>query len=220
MKITLTILSSFFVYLVLSLATLLMLRLAVDYSSFRTDIHFLQKKQAYLPNTCWRVAFYVHVFSAVFALMAGFTQFSDYILKQSKAVHRWVGKMYVAVILILNFPAAMVMAFYANGLWPSRLAFIILDCAWFYFTWRAYAAARQKDIVSHKQFMIRSYALTFSAITLRAWKIVLLHAFNPDPLTLYMIQAWIGFVPNLLFAEWLIRRRKKSANYRSQVSKK
>jgi uncharacterized membrane protein len=160
------------------------------------------------------------VFSAVFALMAGFTQFSDYILKQSKAVHRWVGKMYVAVILILNFPAAMVMAFYANGLWPSRLAFIILDCAWFYFTWRAYAAARQKDIVSHKQFMIRSYALTFSAITLRAWKIVLLHAFNPDPLTLYMIQAWIGFVPNLLFAEWLIRRRKKSANYRSQVSKK
>jgi len=220
MKITLTILSSFIVYLILSLATLLMLRLAVDYSSFQTDIHFLRYKQAYLPNTSWRVAFYVHVFSATIALAAGFTQFSGYIVKQYRAVHRWIGRTYVVVILVLNFPAAMIMAIYANGLWPSRIAFIILDCLWFYFTYRAYAAARKRDIITHKRFMIRSYALTFSAITLRTWKIVLLNTFHPDPLTVYMIQAWIGFVPNLLFAEWLLWRQKQKRVYLSQVIKK
>jgi len=217
MKITLTILSSFFVYLILSLATLLMLRLAIDYSSFRTDIHFLQYKQAYLPNACWRIAFYVHVFSATIALAAGFTQFSGNIIKRYRAIHRWIGRTYVVVILGLNFPAAMVMSFYANGMWPSRLAFIILDCLWFYFTYRAFVAARKRDIVTHKKFMIRSYALTFSAITLRAWKIVLLNTFHPDPLTVYMLQAWIGFVPNLLFAEWLLRRQKQRPDYLSQV---
>jgi uncharacterized membrane protein len=197
-----------------------MLRLAVDYSSFRTDIHFLKYKQAYLPNTCWRIAFYVHVFSATIALAAGFTQFSGYILRQHRAVHRWIGRIYVVVILLLNFPAAMVMAFYANGLWPSRVAFIILDFLWFYFTYRAFIAARKKDIGTHKRFMIRSYALTFSAITLRVWKIVLVNTIHPDPLMVYMLQAWIGFVPNLLFAEWLLRQQKQKPGYLSQAIEK
>jgi hypothetical protein len=57
--------------------------------------------------------------------------------------------------------------------------------------------------------MIRSFALTFSAITLRSWKIILAAVFHPDPLILYMIDAWIGFVPNLLLAEWLIWKTNK-----------
>jgi len=57
--------------------------------------------------------------------------------------------------------------------------------------------------------MIRSYALTLSAVMLRTWKIIILSVVYVDPLHLYMIDAWLGFVPNLLFAEWLIRRKRK-----------
>jgi hypothetical protein len=56
--------------------------------------------------------------------------------------------------------------------------------------------------------MIRSYALTLSAVTLRTWKIVLSHSFDIDPATLYQIDSWMGFVPNLLIAEWLINGRR------------
>ena len=63
--------------------------------------------------------------------------------------------------------------------------------------------------------MIRSYALTFSAITLRTWKFILSRTTHIDPLHLYMIDAWLGFVPNLLLAEWWIRR--KTAAYRSNL---
>ena len=56
--------------------------------------------------------------------------------------------------------------------------------------------------------MIRSYALTLSAVMLRSWKIIILSFVYVDPLHLYMIDAWMGFVPNLLFAEWLIRRKR------------
>lgn len=209
MKIVLSILTPLFAYIALCTGTLLMLQLIIDYTSFQTDIHFLQLKQPYLENAWWMTAFYSHVFTSIFALLAGFTQFSGYILKHHRNIHRLVGRLYVVTILFINFPAAMIMAVYANGLWPSKFAFIILDCLWFYFTLRGVMAARQGRIDEHKRFMIRSYALTFSAITLRAWKIILLHTLHPDPLTLYMIQAWIGFVPNLLFAEWLIRRKAK-----------
>lgn len=100
------------------------------------------------------------------------------------------------------------MAVYANGLLPSKIAFIILDSLWFLFTLKAIIAIKKKDVATHKKFMIRSYALTFSAITLRVWKIILLNSFNIEPLTLYMIDAWMGFVPNLLLAEWLINKKK------------
>ena len=106
--------------------------------------------------------------------------------------------------MLINFPAGMIMAFYANGHLPSKIAFIILDCLWFWFTYKAVAAIKVKNIKAHKRFMIRSYALTCSAITLRMWKIILSHTFNIEPEVLYMIDAWMGFVPNLLFAEWLI----------------
>jgi uncharacterized membrane protein len=207
-------LGSLIAYMVLCVATFLMLQMAIDYSSFKTDIHFLQFKQDYIGIPLWRAAFYTHVFSSVLALAAGLTQFSEHVLKNHRRLHRVVGWIYAVDILIINFPAALIMAYYANGLLPSKIAFTILDCLWFWFTYKAVIAARHRKIDEHKRFMIRSYALTFSAITLRSWKIILASTLHPDPLTLYIIDAWMGFVPNLLLAEWLIYIRKKN-NYRS-----
>lgn len=182
-----------------------MLAIAVDYASFRTDIHFLRFKQEYIPIRLWRAAFYTHVFSAVLALAAGLTQFSPLVLRKHRRLHRVMGWIYAIDVLVVNFPSGMVLAVYANGLLLSKTAFVILDCLWFWFTFKAVGAARKKDFAAHKRYMIRSYALTFSAITLRSWKLVLGGIFHPDPLCLYMIDAWMGFVPNLLLAEVLIR---------------
>ena len=209
MKTAASVLGSFFAYTILCIATYLMLHMAVEYSSFETDIHFLRYKQAYIDIPVWKAAFYIHVFSSVLALAAGLTQFSDHLLKKYRRLHRIVGWIYVVDILVINFPAAMVMAYYANGLLPSKIAFILLDCLWFWFTLKAVIAARKRDINQHKRFMIRSFALTFSAITLRSWKIILTTIFHPDPLSLYIIDAWMGFVPNLLLAEWLIWKLKR-----------
>lgn len=197
------------VYLILCAATFLMLRIITEHFSLQPDVGFLKVKQEYIHNQVWRTAFYIHVFSGILTLFAGFTQFSPYILKEHKQLHRIMGKIYVFDILFVNFPAGMLMAFYANGHLPTRIAFIILDSLWFWFTLRAFLEIRRGNVKIHKQFMMRSYALTFSAITLRTWKVVLSGLFVIAPATLYMIDAWIGFVPNLLFAEWLIRRKKE-----------
>ena len=193
-------------YVVLNMGIFLMLNIIIQYTSFEDRVGFLEFKQDYLSITPWKIAFYVHVFSSIFTLLAGITQFSPEILKNHRRLHRLLGRIYAWNIILINFPVGLIMAVYANGHWPSKLAFLILDSLWFWFTLKAVIAIKKGDIVRHREHMIRSYALTFSAVTLRTWRLILSSAFDLDPQLLYMLDAWLGWVPNLLCAEWLIAR--------------
>ena len=196
----------------------LMLKITLQYIPIQTDVAFLRIKQQYLEIDAWRIAFFVHVFSSMFALVAGFTQFSATILRKAPKLHRWMGRAYVINILAVTGPSSFIMACFANGGWPSRLAFGILAVLWILTTGIGLKSILVKKIERHKEWMIRSYALTLSAITLRAWKLGLVLMFDPRPLDLYRLVAWLGFVPNLLFAEWLIqkaRARKAAVQSRS-----
>lgn len=205
-------LKNILLYALLCAGTLLMLRTIFSYTSFEDTTGFLQYKQDVVHLPIWRLAFYVHVFASIFALIGGFTQFNRDILKSYPRLHRFIGKMYVFNILFINFPSALIMAFFAYGFLPSKLAFIILDLLWFWFTLKAWIDIRKKNIAGHRRNMIRSYALTCSALTLRTWKVVLTSFTSLDPVTIYMIDAWIGYVPNLIVAEILIWR-----NYRPKA---
>lgn len=206
-------------YLTLCVATFLMLSMIMEHFSFKSDVGFLKLKQDYIHIKTWRTAFYIHVFSSILTLMAGFTQFSNYLLENYRNIHRIVGRIYAIDILLINFPAGMIMAFYANGHLPSKTAFIILDVLWFFFTLKAVLAIRKGNMDEHKKFMIRSYALTFSAITLRSWKIILSNFTNIDSAHIYMLDAWLGFVPNLLLAEIFICKRYRNLSFKSYIAK-
>jgi len=186
----------------------------------RDDIGFLRFKQDYLHIKLWKVAFYTHVFTSIFTLVAGLTQFSNEVLRNHKKLHRAIGKLYVIAVVFINFPAGMVMAIYANGGITSKIAFVILDSLWCLFTIKAFLAIKKRDIITHKQFMMRSYALTLSAVALRSWQYIISHTIVIDPATLYKIDAWLGFVPNLIFAEWLIRRKQPGKAAAKQVKAK
>jgi uncharacterized membrane protein len=190
---------------VLAFFSFLMIRITLPYLAFEDNVGFLRIKLSVIDNQVWKFAFYLHVMTSCFVLLAGFTQFSTYLLKNYKYFHRLAGRLYVAVVLLLSGPAGFIMAIYANGGLSSRAAFLILDILWIWFTWQAYQKARTGDFVSHKNFMIRSFALTLSALTLRAWKYVIVMAFRPNPMDVYMIVAWLGWIPNIIIAEMYIR---------------
>ncbi len=189
--------------------TWLMLRITLEYFPVRDDAAFLQIKQQYLGISHWRTAFWIHVFTSMFALLAGFTQFFPAVLRRYPRLHRWMGRLYVLNICLVTGPASLVMAFYANGGPSSRAAFIILAIGWLVTTAMGWRTALQRRWTQHREWMIRSYALTLSAITLRAWKYSLVFLFDPRPMDVYRLVAWLGFVPNLLVAEWLIRRYRR-----------
>lgn len=195
--------------LILAFFCWLMAGITMTYIPYNTDVGFLQIKQQYIDIDHWRVAFFVHVYASMWVLFAGFTQFSKKLLKKNPRLHRTMGHIYVADVLLITGPAGLIMGFYANGGTFSRIAFISLAVLWIYFTAMALLRAKQKKFKEHRQFMIRSYALTLSALTLRAWKYGITNTISLPPMDVYRVVAWLGWVGNLLIAEWIIRRNHK-----------
>ena len=192
--------------LTLAFFTWLMARITVAYIPYNTDVGFLRIKQQYINIDYWRIAFFIHVYASMWVLLAGFTQFSKWIQRHNPRLHRSFGYIYVTDVILITGPAGMLMGFYANGGLPSRISFVMLAMLWIFFTAMALAKARKKDFKSHRNYMIRSYALTLSALTLRAWKYAITNSFELPPMDVYRAVAWLGWVPNLIFAEFLIRR--------------
>ena len=192
----------------------LMLRIIFLYIPAKTDVAFLQLKQEYIHITEWRIAFFVHVYSSLLALLAGFTQFSKKLLKQRPKLHRALGYTYVINVLMITGPAGLLMSFYANGGISSRIAFVLLSSLWISTTALALYKAIKKDFRTHRFFMIRSFALTLSAVTLRIWKVLLANYTELPPMDRYRIIAWLGWTLNLLVAELIILYyiKKKRAN--------
>ena len=193
-----------FLLSLLAFFSFLMLRIIFLYIPIQTDVAFLQLKQAYIHITAWRVAFFVHVFTSLFALLAGFTQFSKWILKKRPRLHRIMGYSYVINVLLVTGPAGLLMSFYANGGISSRIGFVLLSVLWIAFTGIALYKAIKKKFKAHRIFMIRSFALTLSAVTLRVWKVLLANYTDIPPMDRYRIFAWLGWTLNLLVAEWII----------------
>ena len=186
--------------------------ITLNYIPYNTDVGFLRIKQQYIHIDHWRIAFFIHVYASIWVLLAGFTQFSKKIQRNNPRLHRSMGYIYVADVLLITGPAGLLMGFYANGGITSGIAFVLLATLWIFFTAMAFIKARQKDFKSHRQYMIRSYALTLSALTLRAWKFAITNNFELPPMDVYRAVAWLGWVPNLIFAEWLIRTRIRRIN--------
>lgn len=193
----------------LAFFSILMARITLEYLPIRNDAAFLQIKQQYLGIKHWELAFWIHVFTSMLPLLAGFTQFAPWVLKKWPRLHRVMGRIYVFTVCFVTGPASLIMAFYANGGITSRVAFIILAVLWLATTAMGWRKALKREWQSHREWMIRSYALTLSAITLRAWKYAIVFAFEPRPMDLYRLVAWLGFIPNILLAEWLIRRYRR-----------
>jgi uncharacterized membrane protein len=182
----------------------LLWKIMLPYVTLRDDVAFLAIKQDYVGMAHYRAAFFTHVFTSIFVLPAGFTQFSTTLLRRAPRVHRAVGALYAAVTVLLAGPSGLVMGVYANGGVASQISFCLLSVLWIGSTIVGVRAAQKRRIAEHRRWMLRSFALACSAITLRAWKLALVLAFHPKPMDVYRVVAWLGWVGNLAVIElWL-----------------
>ncbi|MBE8727069.1 DUF2306 domain-containing protein [Flavobacterium sp. KB82] len=187
-----------------------MIKITIQYFPFKTDAGFLQIKQTEVTEIpLYLVFFYIHVCSSIFVLLAGFSQFNSTILKKYPKLHQMMGKLYSYTILFLSAPSGFFIGLFANGGLFSKISFVTLATLWFYFTLKGVTAIKNKDVNAHKIFMYRSFALSFSAITLRFWKVVIVTIFHPGPMDVYQIIAWLGWIPNLLIIEYYLYNQSK-----------
>jgi hypothetical protein len=193
--------------LALAFFTVLMIRLSLPYTAMRSDVDFLQTKQNVYHIGYWRISFYIHVFTSCLVLVAGFTQFNPWLLRRRPRIHRWMGWAYLVTVVGISGPAAFMMAWHANGGLPARTSFTLLAFLWVVFTGYAGWMAIRRKFAAHGAFMVRSYALTLSAITLRVYTYISVYLpLYASPKDIYITTAWLSWVPNLIIAELLIRR--------------
>jgi hypothetical protein len=119
-------------------------------------------------------------------------------------LHRWMGRIYLLAVLIWS-AAGFYMAATAFGGLPTRIGFSMLAALWFTTGVMAYWHIRQGRVQIHRTWMIRNYALTFSAVTLRVW-LPLFLALGYGFSEAYATVAWLCWVPNLLIAELIINK--------------
>src|SRR5262249_40150036 len=114
------------------------------------------------------VGIYTHIAGAVVALALGPFQFSARLRARRVAVHRWIGRAYLLGVVIGGL-GGLYMAFFAYGGPIARMGFAALALAWLYTGSQAYGAIRRRAIAEHRAWMIRNFALTFAAVTLRTY---------------------------------------------------
>lgn len=150
-----------------------------------------------------------HIAASGVALLVGPFQFLPAIRRAAPAVHRWIGRLYVTACLVGGASGAAIALYSASG--PiAGWGFLGLAVAWLLTTAMAWTSAMRRDFVSHERWMIRSFALTLAAVTLRIYLPIGAFAITPgDFVASYQVIAWACWVPNLLIAEAFIATKRR-----------
>jgi len=188
--------------------SLLLVYNTLPYFSFSKDFSFIEERDLLFQNNLYRSCFYIHIFAGAICITTALIQFSRYILKKSKAIHRWSGKLYVFVVLFLGAPTGLYMSFFAKGSTWERLLFMFMAVTWFMTTLYGLSTILKKNVLAHSIWMMRSYAMAMTAVTFRIYHIAF-YLMDWGHLENYELSLWISVFGNMLFAEWLIYRKSK-----------
>ena len=108
-----------------------------------------------------------HTLCGTFALLAGPLQFSSRFRQRHLKIHRVVGRMYFIAVIIGAFTGIAL----ATGR-PGLPGTAMQGAAWIVCTAAAVIAARNRQIAVHRQWMARSYAVTFTFVSTRVLNLV------------------------------------------------
>ncbi|MCR8845094.1 DUF2306 domain-containing protein [Paenibacillus sp. SC116] len=154
----------------------------------------------------WTGMLYVHIVSSVIALVIGAYQWFPRWRKKFRGAHRTLGMLYGIGVLFGGI-SGLYLAVYATGGWIAQMGFGVLAVLWLYTAYYGVREGIEGNYREHRKWMLRNYALTFAAVTLRLMILLSVSLFGGENfLVYYVIISWMCWVPNLFVAEWLIRR--------------
>lgn len=161
-----------------------------------------------MNNTLWNIALYIHIVTAALPLIVGPFLFIKKLRTRHLKLHRNFGKAYVLMIFVSSI-VGIYLSFYAHGGILAVLGFFCLDLIWFYATYKAYRYIRKKQRKLHEEWMYRSYAITFAAVTFRIWSAII--GYSLDNFTVgYVAAVWLSWIVNLIAMEWWIRNKVRT----------
>ena len=161
----------------------------------------------------WSVRWWLagHLAGGTLALLIGPWQMSTRFRNRYMRLHRNLGKVYIAAIIIASlcgFYMAGTIALEVNVAWSLSLIFLAFP--WLVTVLMAYRSVRLKRIQQHREWMIRSYMVTFGFVAFRflennAWVESIMPEFGERGPTV----AWFAWAVPLFITEIVLQWNKK-----------
>jgi len=117
----------------------------------------------YWPRRGW---LFLHISAGTLALATGPLQFWTGLRQRNLAFHRWTGRLYLFSVAA-GIVGAVGLSATTTFQWGVVNGIRALALAWLVTTAMAYYTIRKGLVSLHKEWMIRSYVVTFAFITFR-----------------------------------------------------
>jgi uncharacterized membrane protein len=157
---------------------------------------------AILANLFARPWLDVHIAGAATALLVGPVQFLPWVRKR-RVVHRRLGRVYVVGCLVGGV-GGLIVAFGSTAGPVATAGFGSLAVIWIIANVQGWRSARARRFDDHRAWMIRAFALTFAAVTLRLY-LPLFPLLGVSFVDGYRAVSFLAWIPNLALAELYIR---------------
>jgi hypothetical protein len=154
-----------------------------------------------------RGALLVHIVFGTIALFTGPGQLWLGIADRRMAVHRRLGLAYMGAVVV-SAMAAYVIALKPSAGWVFGSGLMGLATAWLITIGLAFLAIRRQLIEQHKEWMIRSYVVTFGFVFFRIGAASLAVLDSTSPVQQVGALAWACWALPLVFTEAIIQGRK------------
>jgi uncharacterized membrane protein len=156
-----------------------------------------------------RVLITTHAVAASLALLLGPLQFLDGLRAARPRLHRVLGYAYLVPGVAVGGLAGLLLARHSFGGLVSHLGFGLLAVLWLFTGTMAVLAAKARRFADHRTWMVRNFALTLAAVTLRLYlPLGFLSGLRFE--AFYPAVAWLCWVPNLIAAEWFTLRARSA----------
>lgn len=176
------------------------LHYVTDYSLASYSDYFWPRRAGLIP----------HMAGGVLAIVAGLVQIWLGLTNRVGTLHRTLGKVYGTGVLIGSL-GGFYLALTIPGHLPYSVGLLTLNFAWLLTTAMALYAIGKRRIEQHREWMLRSYTVTFAFVTYRLasyWLRRWLHVpDSPDVDDIDTLMAWACWAVPLLAAEPLIQLR-------------
>jgi uncharacterized membrane protein len=169
------------------------------------------------------VAFLVHVVAGAVALLLSPLQIATRPRARAPRLHRVAGRVMLAAIAVAGCTSLVIAPFDTAG--PvGTVGFGITGIVWLFCAAAAFRAIRRRDVAAHRRWAVRTFALTYTAVTLRLLNVPLtallvLLGTNAGVAEdrAYAALALLSWPIDLAVAEWYLagRRRTPSGHRRS-----
>ncbi|HWQ37568.1 MAG TPA: DUF2306 domain-containing protein [Burkholderiales bacterium] len=187
--------------------------LAVAFAAHAAQRYLVFTESSYRgfwPNRYWLL---LHFSAGSLALLCGLLQFLAALRQRFPDAHRVTGRVYLCAVA-LGAISAFYLSFHSVIGWTFGVATFFLGCAWVATTSMAFIAIRNQQIEAHREWMIRSYVLTFAFVTFRLLLVSPLFADTGTRLERFTAFLWMSWTLPLLAAEVLLQWRRCTGSRR------